>query len=162
MNLLKSMDRTVSQLTAVLKRDGYPDRIIQGALEYMAACHYTDDRRYAENYIRLRAGKRSLKQIRYDLLGKGIEAGLASELLEQLPSSAGDDPLLSQELYGEQGRDPAEESPDISAIRLLMRKRHFDPGEADFDQSRRFIQYLMRKGFSLTDIRKALGRDNIE
>ena len=152
MNLLKTMDRTVSQLAAVLKRDGYPDEIIQGALDYVASCHYTDDRRYAENYVRLQAGKKSLKQIRYDLLGKGIAPELAEQVLDETSSLWEGGPPLSEDSDGEY-------SPDLSAIRILMRKRRFNPESSDSDQLRRFIQYLMRKGFSLTDIRKALGRE---
>ena len=159
MNLLKTMDRTVSQLAAVLKRDGYPDEIIQGALDYVASCHYTDDRRYAENYVSLQAGKKSLKQIRYDLLGKGIAPELAEQVLDEAPSLWEGGPPLSEDADGEYSPDLSGESPDLSAIRILMRKRRFDPESSDSDQLRRFIQYLMRKGFSLTDIRKALGRE---
>ena len=121
MNLLKTMDRTVSQLAAVLKRDGYPDEIIQGALDYVASCHYTDDRRYAENFVRLQAGKKSLKQIRYDLLGKGIAPELAEQVLDEAPSLWEGSPPLSEDADGEYSPDLSGESPDLSAIRILMR-----------------------------------------
>ncbi len=156
MFLLKSMDRTIAQLRDTLKRDGYPDEITDEAMEYLASYHYIDDRRYAENYIRLQAGKKSMMQIRADLMRKGISRDLAAMLLDEYSDSLkeGSGDFCGSEAFDDS--DSEEQGPDLDAIRYLMKKRRFDPDTADEAESRRFIAYLMRRGFSLSDIRRAL------
>ena len=143
LNLLRSMDRTEAQLRERLSRDGYPGVITDRAIAYASSFHYIDDRRYAENYIRQQSGKKSRRQILYALMQKGIRKELVSEIMESFFSEA-----------------DGSEDPDASVIRSLARKRHFDPDTADEDQSRRFIQYLMRRGFRLPEIREALSAEN--
>ena len=139
LNLLKSMDRTEAQLRERLSRDGYPDKIADGAIAYAASYHYIDDRRYAETYVRQQSGKKSSMQIRYALMQRGISRELVSEVMDSGLSET-----------------EGSENPDLSVIRSLARKRHFDPETADEDQSRRFLQYLMRRGFRISQIREAL------
>lgn len=142
MNLLKSQDRTVKQLQDRLKRDGYPQQIIDIALAYVASYHYTDDEKYAENYIRFRLGKKSRKVITLELEKKGVP----SELIRQAFSTAEE----------EQTHDGEEESADIAAIRKLIEKKHYDPENTSWEDRRKIIGYLMRKGFSPSDIREVL------
>ncbi len=139
LNLLKTCDRTEGQLSDRLKRDGYPEQIIQTALAYVASYHYTDDERYAQNYVRQMSGRKSRKQIEYELMGKGVDrdtvlAAFASDAEE------GD------------GIDP-----DMEAILALARKRRFDPEKADAQERNRFFRYLAGKGFRYSSIEDALG-----
>ncbi len=142
MNLLKTSDRTVRQLQDRLKRDGYPQQIIDNALQYVAFFHYTDDERYAENYIRFRIGKKSRKIITLELEKKGVSSGLIEEAFS----------VISEE----QAENGQKEGADIAAIRKLVEKKHYDPQNASWEDRRKLIGYLMRKGFSITDIREVI------
>ena len=144
MNLLKSSDRTVRQLSDRLRRDGYPEDIIGAALDYVASYHYTDDRRYAENYIRSASGKKSRKEITLQLRKKGVSGELIEEAFLGLSQEAAESGL-------------AEEAGDAGAIRKLIEKRHFDAGSASYEEKQKLLAYLMRKGFSMGDVLDVLG-----
>ena len=72
-----------------------------------------------------------------DLTGKG----LSKELL--LP--------IIEELY-------AEESGDIEfdQIKVLLEKKHYDPGSIDYKEKQKIMAFLMRRGFQISTIRKAM------
>ncbi|HCA33886.1 MAG TPA: RecX family transcriptional regulator, partial [Lachnospiraceae bacterium] len=128
MNLLKTSDRTVRQLQDRLKRDGYPQQIIDNSLQYVAFFHYTDDERYAENYIRFRIGKKSRKIITLELEKKGVSSGLIEEAFS----------VISEE----QAENGQKEGADIAAIRKLVEKKHYDPQNASWEDRRKLIGYL--------------------
>ena len=134
LNLLKSMDRTQQQLRRRLSLDGYPKEVIDDALAYAASFHYTDDARYAENYVRQMSGRRSRKQIEWELREKGIPKDLIPGAFET-----------------ETGEDA-----DLAAALRFARKRNYDPETAAPDETRKFAQFLMRKGFSGSTIRKVV------
>jgi len=144
MNLLKASDRTVWQLQDRLKRDGYPEWIIKTALDYVASYHYTDDLRYAENFIRLQMGKKSSRMIRLELQKKGISSEDITRAFEDVKQET--------KSYGSQT-----ETGDMAAIRKLVQKRHFDSVAATWEEKQKLIAYLARKGFSMSDIRAAIG-----
>ncbi len=143
MNLLKAQDRTVDQLRSTLVRDGYPEPVIDQALAYVASYHYTDDDRYARNYIQQMSGRKSRKQIEYDLMKKGVDRDTVRAALSQT--------------YEEN----QEEDPDVTAILALARKRGFDPDTADRAQSEKMIRYLMGKGFQYSSIRSAFSGSDL-
>ena len=134
LNLLKSMDRTQQQLRRRLSLDGYPNDVIDDALAYASSYHYTDDARYAENYVRQMTGRRSRKQIEWELREKGIPKDLILSAFET----------------------ETEEDPDLAAALRFARKRNYDPETAAQDETRRFAQFLMRRGFSGPTIRKVV------
>ncbi len=142
MNLLKTSDRTVGQLRDTLIRDGYPEAIIDQALNYVASYHYTDDARYAQNYIRQMSGRKSRKQIEFELMKKGVDRDTVRAALSVEPE------------------DGSAEDPDVPAILNLARKRRFDPDTADKAESEKFIRYLLSKGFSFSSIRMAFSSAN--
>ncbi len=137
MNLLKTSDRTVEQLRSTLSRDGYPEEIISGALSYVASYHYTDDARYARNYLCQMTGRKSRKQIEYELLKKGVDRETVRAALE------------------ESAEESCGEDPDVPAILKIAKKRGYDPETADLAASEKIIRYLMGKGFSYSSIRAA-------
>ncbi|MCP6059851.1 hypothetical protein NL388_31820, partial [Klebsiella pneumoniae] len=51
MHLLQKREYTVAQLKEKLEKGCYPERIIEDALDYVASFHYTDDLRFALQYI---------------------------------------------------------------------------------------------------------------
>ena len=138
LNLLKTSDRTVQQLTGRLRLDGYPEEVIRCALDYVASFHYTDDRRYAQNYVRMMSARKSRRQIETELIGKGVDHEVVRAALCEADAEAEEEGGLEKE-----------------AILALARKRGYDPGKADRDETARFYRYLMGKGFGYESVRSA-------
>lgn len=138
MNLLKNRDYTTAQLRNKLKQGEYPDTIIEQALEYVASFHYTDDLRYALDYITYNENSKSRRKIEQDLQAKGI----ARDVMEQAWSE-----------WQEQGGSQDEQA----MIVKLLEKKHYNPEETDYKEQQRMYGFLMRKGFSMDAIRRAVG-----
>ena len=138
MNLLKSREYTTVQLRNKLKQGFYPDEVVEKALEYVGSFHYTDDLRYAKDYITYHAEKKSRKRIEQDLQNKGI----SREIMEQAW-------VEWQELGGEQDEQ--------AMIRELLNKKHYNVEQADYKEQQKIYAFLMRKGFSGEQIRRVMG-----
>ena len=141
MNLLMSREYTVQQLKDKLHQGFYPEEIIEEAVEYVASFHYIDDLRYAEDYITAYEDKRSRKRIEQDLLGKGISRAILEQAWQQ---------------WEEKGGKINEET----MIRKLLEKKHFDGETADWKEKQKMYAYLMRKGFSASEIGKVISNTN--
>ena len=140
MNLLKGRDHTTRQLYDKLKEGGYPEQVIREALEYVASYHYTDDLRYAEDYITSYEDTRSRKRIEQYLQRKGIEKTVLEKAWQNWEQKG-----------GAQDED--------RMIRQLLKKRHYDPETADIRERQRTYGFLMRKGFSTDAVYRALKAD---
>ncbi len=143
MNLLKNREYTTAQLRMKLNQGFYPDGIIEEALLYVASFHYTDDCRYARDFIYYNAEKKSRKRIEQDLLSKGI----SKEVMETAWAEW-------QESGGEQDEQ--------AMILQLLKKKQYQPSQADYKEQQKVYAFLMRKGFSGEQIRKAMGTDIFE
>ena len=137
MNLLKSREYTVRQLHDKLEQGGYPREIIEEALEYVAAYHYTDDLRYAAAFIRNNADRRSRGRIEQDLLGRGI------------------DRMTLEKAWAEWEKEGGAQD-EQAMIQALLAKRGFDPETADQKERQRVYGFLMRKRFSGEQVRRAV------
>jgi regulatory protein len=133
MHLLEQMDRTEEQLRSKLLRSEYPQKCVEEAIDYVKAYHYLDDYRYACNFIRCYQEKHSRRQLQMKLQQKGVARNLIERALE--------------ETY---------ESDESAQILALLEKRHYDPERADDGERRRMYQYLLRRGFSSSDVLKKL------
>lgn len=140
MNLLKNREYTTRQLYDKLKEGGYPEDIIEQALDYVAGYHYTDDLRYAETYISDHETNRSRRRIEQDLMGKGIDRVTLEKAWQQWEQKG-----------GVQNED--------AMVRRLLDKRHYDPETADLKEQQKTYAFLMRKGFSPDAIHRALRTD---
>lgn len=134
MHLLKSSDRTESQLRLKLRQDGYPAEIIDSAIDYVKGYHYVDDFRYAKAFVETRSGRFSRRQLRGSLQSRGIPQELIEEALEQIA--------------------PEDEERQIA---LWLEKKHFDPSLASREEADRMMRFLLRKGYSYAQVRQALG-----
>ncbi len=143
MNLLAKRDYTERQLRDKLKAGYYPQRVIEEALAYVAGFHYTDDLRYACDYITGHEDTRSRRRIEQDLLGKGIDR----DVLEQAWSR-----------WEEQGGRQDE----AAMIQVLLKKRGYDVEKAERKERQRTYSFLVRKGFSGDAVRKALKTEDID
>lgn len=139
MNLLKSKDYTVMQLHRKLKQGMYPEQVIEEALEYVASFHYTDDCRYAQDFIQTHHAFRSRRRIENDLLQKGISKDVMQKAFLQ---------------WEEAGNEQDEEA----QIEQLLIKKHFDPETAEPKEVQRMYGFLARRGFSQEKICRFLRR----
>lgn len=137
MNLLQKREYTTSQLRDKLKQGFYPEKVLEEALEYVASFHYTDDLRYATDYIRCNEESRSRKRIEQDLQCKGVSKDIIKAAWDEWET-----------LGGVQNEE--------TMIRKLLEKRGYKADMADFNRRQKEAAYLMRKGFSMDSIRLVL------
>ena len=135
MHLLEKMDRTEKQLRDKLTENGYPNDLVDEAVEYVRSYHYIDDRRYAENYIRYRQESKSRILLKNELLRKGISSQIIDEAME-----------------AEYHMDPR------TLIDQWLKKKGYSSSEQDSEKERKIGQFLLRKGFSWEDIRSCMSR----
>ncbi len=133
LHLLEQMDRTEFQLRQKLKGDHYPDFLVDEAVEYVKSYHYIDDLRYAESYLRYQQEKKSRLQMKNTLLKRGVPADLIDQAFEE-------------EYVADEGE----------LIARILEKRGYDPEKSDPDEKRRTYQYLLRRGFSVSEIRRCM------
>ena len=137
MNLLLKKDYTTAQLRRKLLQGGYPNDIVEEALTYVQSFRYTDDQRYAMNYILCHEKDKSRIRIEHDLQLKGID----DEIIEKAF-------LQWEQEGGEQDED--------EMIQKLLAKRHYDALCATPADQKREYAYLMRKGFSADRIAEVI------
>ena len=134
MHLLEHMDRTEAELYTKLKRDLYPEDIIETSMQYVKSFGYIGDKGYAKRFVESRQGTKSKLEIKMALLQKGISKEIVSEVLET-------------------HYDGQDES---VAIQRLLEKKRFSAERATEEEKRKMYGYLMRKGFSYEDIRRVI------
>ena len=140
MNLLKSRTYTTAQLSEKLKVGGYPDRIIEEAIEYVASYGYVNDRQYAYDFIEYNKEIKSKNRIIMDLRKKGISGDVIEEAWE--------------EIVGEERQDLEKEQ-----IIKLIEKKHFSSQTATLQEKQKMMAFLYRKGFAIETIRNVLSLD---
>ncbi|MCR4998932.1 MAG: recombination regulator RecX [Lachnospiraceae bacterium] len=133
MHLLEKQDRTQHNLEDKLRESDYPNVAIQAAVEYVASYHYIDDERYARSYVRFHQEGKSKRRITQDLMQKGVDRDIIALALE--------------EEY---------ESSEEGMIRDLLRKKNYNPENADAKERQKMYRFLMGRGFSSNDISKVL------
>ena len=137
-DLLGGSDYTSYSLKDKLNRSGYPEEISRRAVRAMQEAHYLNDERYAENYVRSHMGRASLQKIRYDLKQKGIDGEMAEAAIGRLSET--------EDLAAEEMRQ----------IRSYLKKKNYDPEQADREQKMKLMAALFRKGYARSSIVKAL------
>ena len=137
MNLLAKKQYTVKQLRDKLQAGGYPQEIIETALDYVAQYRYTDDLCYAVDYMNTYESTKSRRRMEQDLLQKGIDREILEKAWREWEEKGG-----SQD--------------EASMIRRLLEKRGYDPQCADIKEKQRIYGFLLRRGFTSEQIRRAL------
>lgn len=133
MNLLQKKSFAEGELVRKLSDGGYPEEVVDKAMEYVKSFGYIDDVRYASDYIRYHSSQgRGKNRIRMDLRAKGI----SDESFEK----AWDE---NTELGLIPGAD--------EEIAKLLEKKHFDPDMERADKDK-IAAFIMRRGFSAEDI----------
>lgn len=135
MHLLEKRDYTKYKLREKLLDGDYPEDIIEKALEYVISYGYVDDKRYALSYIEYAKNNKSRKQIEQELYLKGIsKEDIENALLESDIDNDSEEKL----------------------IRALLVKKHYNFDETNYENKKKMIGFLYRKGFSLDKIYKVM------
>lgn len=140
MNLLKARAYTEKQLTDKLRSGEYPDEIVKEAVNYVASFGYLDDRQYAVDYIEYHKESKSRTRIFDALIQKGISKEIVEDVWEQMA--------------GQEEKDL-----ELEQIKAWIKKKNFNPSEADYEEKQKFSAFLYRKGFQIDAIRCALSLD---
>lgn len=134
MFLLEKMDRTESQLRDKLRQSFYGEDIIEDAISYVKSYHYVDDSRYARTYVRYQKERKSRRQIKIDLMQKGVDREIIDLAIETEYESETEQDLILK----------------------WVEKRHYSIGTSDIKEKQKMYQFLMRKGFRSEDILRVL------
>ena len=137
MNLLKNREYTTARLREKLREGFYPEQVIDQAMEYVSSFRYTDDVRYAVDFITCHEKDRSRRRIEQDLAGRGIDRATMEEAWKEWESKGG-------------------EQDEQAMIRRLLEKKRYDPETADYREKQRIYAFLGRKGFSGEQISKVM------
>ncbi|MDC7293973.1 regulatory protein RecX [Butyrivibrio sp. DSM 10294] len=137
MNLLQKKDYTEKKLRDKLAEGMYSDECIDAAIEYVKSYRYLDDERFARDYIVYHMEMRSKNRIVHDLMDKGI----SKELTER----------LMLEIY----EDEADVDVEQEQIKKLLVKKHYDK-DMEFKDKQKIIAFLLRRGYSMDSVRRAL------
>ncbi len=133
MRLLERQERTECRLREKLLQSEYPKEAIEDAILYVKQYHYLDDERYARTFIQCHQEERGRNRLKMDLMRRGVPKDIIEQCIEE-----------------------EFEADEKAQIRLLMEKKHFCNETADQKERMKMLQFLMRRGFSYSDIRSAL------
>ncbi|MDD4170188.1 MAG: regulatory protein RecX [Desulfotomaculaceae bacterium] len=86
--LLALRQRTKKELGLRLRQKGFAPELTGQVLDLLAEYGYIDDRVFASNWVEQRLGKRGLKGLKQELLGKGISSEIINEALAKLGTDA--------------------------------------------------------------------------
>ncbi len=137
MNLLMKHSFTEHKLREKLVEGGYPDDIVDDAIDYVVGYGYVDDRAYARDYIVSHSRDKSIRRLTYDLLSKGISKDIIDEVLRDTEGTI-------------------DEVDEEAQIRRLLEKRRFVASSADPETIRKTCVYLTGRGYSADVIRRVL------
>lgn len=137
--LLGSRDYSEHRMTEKLREAGYPAPVIEEAVEKLKKAGYLDDRRFAQSYVRSHLADRSRLRIMRDLAGKGISG------------------KVIEEAFAEVGEEENLEEAQRDQVVRLLKKRGFDPAEADSRERQKTMAFLYRKGYPSDLIRSLTG-----
>ncbi len=137
MNLLMKHSFTEHKLREKLVEGGYPDDIVDDAIDYVVGYGYVDDCAYARDYIVSHSQDKSIRRLTYDLMAKGISKDIIDEVLRDTEGTI-------------------DEVDEEAQIRRLLEKRRFVASLADPETIRKTCVYLTGRGYSADVIRRVL------
>lgn len=138
MGLLQKKCYTEQQLIDKLKEGLYPEAVIKEALVYVKSFGYVDDLRFAVDYITYHEEDRSERRIISDLQQKGIDGNVIRQAFDKW-----------KELGGCQNEQ--------EMIRVVLKKKNYNSG-CSLKERQKIYAFLLRKGFSIENVNKVLGR----
>lgn len=139
LRLVTHRARTEVELRRRLARNGFSPEAISTTIERMHEWRYLDDEDFARRFVESREGHRprSASMIKRELVGKGVDAGMAGHVVAEAEI---DDDAIAREL----------------AAKWLSQHTRDD----DEARRRKLIGFLQRRGFGWDVIRHVL--DGVE
>lgn len=151
--LLNKKRYTRKEMISKLKTDGYPDAVVEDTLSYLEKMHYVEDISYAKGYAFYLLQRCSEREAYQKMIQKGFEREIITEAFADAKAT----------YYLENGTEEDTESPEIAAIRSILRKKGVSATQMTEEKKRKLVMSLYRKGFLLSDIKHVLGElDEIE
>ena len=123
LDILVRADCSEADLRRKLSLKNYSEEVIEDAINYVKKFNYINDERYAENYLNYKGKSKSLRQIKMELISKGIDSDIIENLL-------------------------TDEKSDEEALKNLIKKKIKNPEDMDDNKIRKIYAYLYRKGFN--------------
>ena len=136
LSLLNTRFKTKHEIKTYLKEKGFDEFVIDETIEKLIEYKYINDEHYAEAYINSNKVKKSKKVIELELLKKGVSQKIINETLANLETE--------------------------SELILTLYTKYMKNKEATFENKQKAIKYLMGKGFSYDDIKKAVNYSDYE
>lgn len=136
MNLLQKKRYTQKQLKDKLQEGFYPEEIIEETIAYVKYFHYLDDLQLAIDYITYHEAHKTRRKLISDLIQKGISEDVIKRAFEEWEASGG-----------------SQNEQDM--IYKLLEKKRYTP-ECGEKEKRRIYAFLLRKGFSVDNVNRAL------
>lgn len=130
--LLERRPLTTAMLKTKLKESDYPLEVIEQVVSFLEDYHYLDDEDYIRMYINTYSGRKSKRQLLYDLQQKGIARPRLDAYFEE--------------------NDYSEQSGFEYQFQRYIRKRDV----RDRGERQRIFHYFYSKGFSVSMIESAL------
>jgi regulatory protein len=137
MNMLQTKSYTESELARKLRDGGYPEPIIKDTLSYVASYGYTDDVRFAADYIRYHCKDRGRRRLMMELQRKGVSEASFDKAWQEC-----EDLGLTED--------------EDTSLQMLLQKKHYEPGQTDEKLRRKIVSYLLRRGYSMERIMHAI------
>lgn len=137
LHLLEKRDYTAEGLKRKLLEGGYSEENAELAIRQMESYRYLDDERYATQFISCYAERKTKRAI----IAKLREKGIAKEVIE-----------VAYEKFEAEGNMIDEEN----MAKNLLLKRGYHGEQLEKRELDRHAAYLLRKGFSASDIYKAI------
>ena len=123
LDMLSRADYTEKEIKNKLALKNHPSEAIEAAIEYAKKFNYINDERYAENYLNYKGKTKSIRQIKMELMSKGIDDSIIQSLI-------------------------IDDISDKEALYNLIKKKIKNPKNMDEDKIKKIRAYLYRKGFS--------------
>ena len=130
--LLQSQGRTQAEMIKKLKDVGYSQSVTERVLSFLQEYHFINDNAYTETYIHVNKGRKSKRQITYELQQKGVDRDQIRQMLEE---------------------NPVDEE---ETVRALLKKKTGGRIPEDKKEIQKLAAFLGRKGFSFEVISRVL------
>ena len=137
LKIVSERDMTERMLSEKLNADCYPEDIINSVIDKLKKERLINDERFIRGFIESKSAKKSKRDIMIALSSKVWDMNQCERLYDELKA---DDCL----------KDESE------LIKELLRKRHYDFENSDYEAKQKEIRYLSSKGFSYDSIHSAL------
>lgn len=131
MDLLIRSDKTEKELRDKLKRECYPEFIIDNTIDFLNSYHYINEDNHLETYIRYHGKGKSRILLKQELKKKGFDSEKIGYYLD--------------EYHDEE-----------SELQTLIRKKAPNLADMSKEEREKLCKQLYRKGFSTSDIRREI------